>query len=114
MEFLRLLLLFLHFVGLAALIGGFVTQITAAEKRVVPTMLHGAITQLFTGGPLIGVNEALDNDVNHPKLTVKLVVLLVILVLLWRNRRTASLGQGLFFLIGGLAVLNIGLAVFWT
>lgn len=42
-------LLALHFVGLASLLGGFLTQMSAGTKRIVPAMLHGALTMLLTG-----------------------------------------------------------------
>ena len=115
MEFLQHLLLFLHFVGLASLLGGFLTQMTAIEKRAVPAMLHGALTQLVTGVALVGVDHGLpDEHVNNAKIGVKFAVLVVILVLVWRNRTRASIDKGVYFAIGGLTALNIAVAVFWT
>jgi hypothetical protein len=113
-EFVRQVLLFLHFIGLASLLGGFLTQMSATEKRVVPAMLHGALTQLVTGVALVGVLHGLDKEVDNAKIGVKSLVLLAILVLLWINRRTSLIAKGVYFAIGGLTVLNIGIAVFWT
>jgi hypothetical protein len=114
-DFLRHLFLFLHFVGLASLLGGFLTQMAAAEKRVVPAMLHGAITQLVTGVVLVGVDRNIDGEhVNNAKIGVKLAVLIVISVLLWINRAKPSISKGVFFAIGGLTAANIAIAVFWT
>ncbi|TDC55296.1 hypothetical protein E1281_13270 [Actinomadura sp. KC345] len=117
MEFLRLLLLFLHFVGLAVLIGGFVAQLQAARSapsRPGTAMLHGALTQLVTGVALVGVLQgALDEEVNNAKIAVKLAVVLAVVTLILVGRRR-PLSTPIFMTIGGLAIANVGVAVFWT
>ncbi|MGD9988133.1 hypothetical protein [Pseudonocardia sp.] len=118
MEFLRLLLVFVHFIGLAVLIGSFLAQLRqpAVEGRRSPGtgMLHGALVQLVTGIALVGIREGvLDLPVDNIKITVKLLILLVILGLVLFGRRK-PLNQVLFSAIGVLAVVNVGLAVFWV
>jgi hypothetical protein len=41
--------LVVHFLGLAALVGGTAVALTAAEPRISTVMLHGALTQLVSG-----------------------------------------------------------------
>ncbi len=113
MEFLREILLFLHFVGLAALFGGLFVQIKADPRVVNNAMFHGILTQLVTGLLLVGVLEGLDREVDNAKIGVKLVVALVIAVLVFMNRKKASLSNGLYLGLMGLTLLNIGVAVFW-
>jgi hypothetical protein len=117
MEFLRLVLIFLHFIGLAAVIGGFLAQLFAptGAVRAAKTMLHGGLTQLVTGIGLVGLYEGpLDEPVNHAKIGVKLLVALaVVSCVLIGNRRTEGAG-GLYRAAGLLAVVNVGVAVFWT
>ncbi|GEL20402.1 hypothetical protein [Pseudonocardia asaccharolytica] len=118
MEILRLLLVFLHFIGLAVLIGAFVAQVSGRPKgggfTVTSGMLHGALTQLVTGLALVGIREgALDLPVDNVKIGVKLLVLIAILALVLVGRRK-SLATGGFMAIGLLSVLNVGIAVFWT
>ncbi|WP_225755160.1 hypothetical protein [Actinotalea sp. Marseille-Q4924] len=113
MDFARDLLLVLHIVGLASIIGGFLVQTRSSRKRVEPAMLHGALTALVTGVLLVGVAEMGDVDLNHVKIGVKLVVALVIAVLAWRGRKASSVSTGVWGAIGGLALLNVVLAVFW-
>jgi hypothetical protein len=114
MKFVHDLLLFLHFVGLASLLGGFLVQMATGPRRVIAAMVHGAFTQLVTGLGLVGVNEALDEPVDNAKVGVKLVVLLVITVLVWVNRAKPAIPNGLFFAVGGLTTLDVAIAVFWT
>lgn len=113
METLRLILVFLHLLGMASLLAGFLTQLTATTKRLVPAFTHGALTQLVTGVLLVPIRGDAP-DVDNAKIGVKAVVLLVILALLWINRRRESISQTTFFAIGGLTILNVGIAVFWT
>jgi hypothetical protein len=114
MEFVEHLLVFAHFLGLAALIGGAFVQITAADKVVNRAMLDGALTQLVTGIALVGVIEgALDEELDHAKVGLKLAILLVIVVLSWVNRKKPSIPTGIWATILGLAVVNVGIAVFW-
>ena len=58
MEFLYNLIVVLHFVGLASLLGGFIVQMKSPDKGVNPAMLHGALTQLVTGVVLVGLLES--------------------------------------------------------
>ena len=113
MSLLHDVLVFLHFIGLAALFGGLFTQLRSTPRVVNAAVLHGILTQLVTGLLLVGVAEADDADVDNAKVGVKLVVALVIGVLVWVNRKKTALPDGLFFGLMGLTALNIGVAVFW-
>jgi hypothetical protein len=113
MEILRDILVFLHFVGLAALFGGLFVQIKSDPRVVNNAVLHGILTQLVTGLLLVGVLEGMDKEVDNVKIGVKLLVAIVIAVLVFANRKKTSIPNGLFFGLMGLTLLNIGVAVFW-
>lgn len=86
----------LHIIGIASLLGGFLTQMKAMGKgtaRFVPAMLHGALTMLVTGVVLVGLNQADGNTVDNIKIGVKLALLIVILGLVYVKRRREG-GQG--------------------
>jgi hypothetical protein len=114
MELARQLLIILHFIGLASLLGGFLVQMKADPRVVNNAMVHGVLTQLVTGVLLIGIREMDDLPVDHTKVGVKLLVTLVVAVLVFVNRKRATLANGAYFAIGGLTVLNICVAVLWT
>jgi hypothetical protein len=113
-ETLRLILLFLHVLGFAALIGGLLAQAGTGEKRVNSAMRDGAGTAFLTGLALVGILSAGDQEPNNTKIAVKLVVALVVLVLVMANLRKPSIPQGLWAGILALSVLNVALAVFWS
>jgi hypothetical protein len=117
-DVLRQILLILHIVGIASLLGGFLTQMPAlrtGDGRIVPAMTHGALTMLVTGLALVGVVRAgLDKDVDNAKVGTKLVILLAILLLVWGNRAADRVSSKVLGAIGLLTVANIAVAVMWT
>lgn len=114
MDFLHKLLLFIHLIGLAGVLGGALVQIATPPRRITAMILHGGLTQVVSGVLLVGVLEADDAEVNHAKIGVKLVVALVIVAAAWVYRTRDQLANVPFFGILGLALVNVGVAVFWT
>jgi len=113
MDLVEKLLLVLHFLGLASLLGGFLVQMSTRPRVVNLAMLHGALTQLVTGVLLVGTLEAADEPVDNAKVATKLVVLLVVLGLVVANRKKAEISTAVWGAIGGLTLLNVVIAVFW-
>jgi hypothetical protein len=106
-------LLFVHLIGMAALLGGGLAQITARAKRVSRAMVDGALTQVVSGLLLVGVLEGQDETVDHAKIAVKFAVGLLIAVLVWINRRKPEIPTGLYGGIVALTLCNVAVAVFW-
>lgn len=124
MEAVKNIFLVLHFVGLAALLGGFLAQMSAQVKTVTNGMLHGALLSLITGIVMVGVRYPLnDQDPNayplydNGKISVKLLILLVILILGYTSKkRNKDSNQGdtaAWATVGILTFTNIVIAVFW-
>jgi hypothetical protein len=121
MDFVYTLVVALHLLGMAALVGGYFTVAAAARGRVPvpgPVMLWGARLQLLTGLVVVGLGEAvLDNEYDSAKLAVKLLVAVVVAALVEiasaRARKDRAVASGLVHAAGGLAVLNVLVAVLW-
>lgn len=114
METLRLVLLFLHILGFAALLGGLLAQVRSPEKSVTGVMRDGAGTAFLAGLLLVGVLEAGDDPVNHAKIAIKFAIGLVIVVLVMANSRKERIPQGLWAILLLLSVANVAVAVFWS
>lgn len=114
METVRLILLILHLLGFAALVGGLLAQAGPGEKRVTGAMRDGVGTSFVTGLALVGVLEAGDDPVDHAKIAVKLLIGLVLLVLVMANLRKDQIPRGLWAGLLVLAVLNVCVAVLWS
>jgi FtsH-binding integral membrane protein len=115
-EFVRLLLVFLHLLGMALLIGMFLVQRRQpAGAPLSQGWLHVAALQLITGLALQLLAPATDQDYNGMKLGIKTLILLVIgvLALVYVIRRVPA-PKWLPPALVGLVVVNAGIAVFWT
>lgn len=117
MEILHSILLATHIFGLAAIIGAFFVQMRRRERYVLAPMLAGAIVQLVSGVGLVGLAQATDQDLIMAKIAVKLgiavVVLIAAIVAVVMQRRGGKVSPW-FHTAGGLAVVNVLVAVFWS
>lgn len=115
MQFVYDLIVILHFIGLASLLGGFLVQMSSSEKGVNPAMLHGALTQLVTGLLMVGLIESgsVDEEANMTKISVKLGIVVVITVLAFIGRRKQPPQVALWGIIGALTLANVVIAVLW-
>jgi hypothetical protein len=107
------ILVLLHLSGFAALLGGVLVQLRSKEPEVNAAMLHGSLTLLITGLALVILEEIGPNPVNYVKVAIKLVVSAIVVLLVVKNRKFASIPRGLWGLIGGLTILNAAVAVLW-
>jgi hypothetical protein len=104
----------LHFIGLAALFGGFFVQMSSTNKVVNPAMFHGSLTQLVTGLVMVGLAEsgAVDEDLNMTKISIKLLIVLVITGIVFVNRKKSSVSNSIWLSIGLLTLANMAIAVY--
>ncbi|WP_420119200.1 hypothetical protein [Micromonospora sp.] len=112
MEALRLILLYVHLIGFALLLGGAVAQYVSGRLRINAAMLWGSVIQLLTG---VGLSAPLrDGDEPAPaKLVTKLVLALLIFVMVFFSRKRAQVARGHFLAIIGLTLVTAAVAVFW-
>ena len=78
MTFLLNLLLFLHIVGVAVIVGTWIY--TMKRPTVTAGQFWAAVLMLITGLGLVGIHEMDGGSINYAKITVKIVILLVVLV----------------------------------
>ncbi len=107
----------LHIIGIASLLGGFLTQMKAMGQGAagsVPAMLHGALTARSRASHSSASTRPTATQVNTIKIGVKLALLMVILGLVYVKRDDEKVDKGLFGLVGLLTTANIFIAVLWT
>ncbi|WP_062311597.1 hypothetical protein [Demequina rhizosphaerae] len=117
MTVLRYALLVLHFVGLAAILGPALEQLKADTKRITMVMVWGARAQLLTGLGLVALAEIRagqvdDFEVDHVKIAVKLLVALAIVGIAEATRKRENPVTP-FWIVSGLTLVNIVVAVAW-
>ncbi|WP_444963122.1 hypothetical protein [Nocardiopsis sp. M1B1] len=112
MDILYSALVFLHMIGLAGIIAGFLMQVITDNPKSTKVLLHSSLLQFVTGLLLVGVAEMADlGELNHVKIAVKLLVALAVVVVGVLNLRKPA--KNLAIVAGVLAIVNIGVAVFW-
>lgn len=113
MVILENLLVLLHLLGMAAIVG----SVLVARTTPTPALVWGARAQLITGLLLVGILEAGTGPVNHAKIGVKLVVAIAVAACAEIANAKQKRTQGSAPLVqaaGLLAILNTAVAVLWT
>lgn len=118
-ESVRNIVLILHFIGMASLLGGVMVQlkdIFAGKGKIVAAMIHGAWTMLVTGLALVAVIEwrkatGDDVDINNFKIAVKSVIVVAVLFLVMFYRKRETVKRGEMLAIAALTLTNVSIAV---
>lgn len=110
------LLVVLHLVGWAIVLGG--CLVTLRKPAFPNGALHGALTALVTGVIMVGLRSAEVGDLeppNNTKIAVKLVLTLVVTGLIWYgSRKPERATRGLVGATLGITLVNVIIAVLWT
>lgn len=111
-------LLLLHFIGLAMLVGGFFAQMGATPRTVTHWMRDGVLTQLITGFAMVGIVQSGSledpSELNNTAVAIKLGIALVVTVLaLVGMRQDPEKQQPYWAACGALALVNMVVAVFF-
>ncbi|WP_423184371.1 hypothetical protein [Arthrobacter sp. NyZ413] len=122
MSILFSVLLFLHIVGAAMIVGYWIA--TMKQPTVHPRQRDGAFVQLITGIAMMGVLPVLHNqdpahfdEPDYVKLGIKFAIGLAVAVMAVIGSRKVKKGEavstGLAHGVGGLALINIAIATIW-
>lgn len=105
----------LHFLGMAAILGGWLA-IRLGAPRGLSVLVWGARAQLVTGVVLVGLLEMAQADLNMAKIGVKLAVALGAVAcaeIAGARDRKGNPAPVLVDVAAGLAVINVLVAVLW-
>jgi len=113
MQIVATILVILHLIGMAYLLGAFLVQIKDVAKgqgRILRGILDGALLQLITGILLVGIYSAglvEGEKTNDAVVGIKLVIALAIYVLAFLNRNKVPTKSVVLWIIGGLTLVNV-------
>ena len=113
MDVAQHLLVLLHLVAFAALLGGAIVQLRSREPEVNAAMLHGAWVALVSGVALWVLADSFDLRVSLAAMVVKTVLAAFLTLLVVLNRRFFSIPRGLLRLITLLVLAEAAIAVLW-
>lgn len=100
----------LHMIGLVGLVVTLILSLTKPIKKLSSGTLHSAWLQLLSGLALMGIMSS-DKDFHPAKFGVKLIVLVIILALGYRNLKKESVSTNFLYSMLGLVILNVVIAV---
>jgi len=116
MELARNILLGLHLLGTA----GILVSLVLSRKKLSPGIIHSALLSLLSGIALVGLRYPLVDadpmkweEIDNTKISVKLLIVLLILVISFKNKQKEVVSKLIVGAIATLAISNITLAVFW-
>ena len=118
MTIARNIFLLLHVVGFLGILGALLSQIPKAQKRILGGAMHSALLSLISGIALIGIRTSLHasdaakwDAPDHTKVGIKLIFLVIILILGYRNLKKPAVSTKIWATMVGLALINLFFAL---
>ena len=102
----------IHLLSVLGILALLLLQWNKSPRKLNPGILHAGLTALVAGIVLVGLHNNVkpDEELNHIKVGVKFIILLVILVLGYTNVKKQELTKNVWVTMLGLTVTNIVIA----
>ena len=102
----------IHLLSVIGILVLLLLQWNKSPRKLNPGVLHAGLTALIAGVVMVGLHDSVkpDEPLNHTKVGIKLVVLVVILALGYKNVKKPELPKNVWLTMTGLTVLNIIIA----
>ena len=102
----------IHLLSVLGILALLLLQRNKSPRKLNPGILHAGLTALVAGIVLVGLHNNVkpDEELNHIKVGVKFIILLVILVLGYTNVKKQELTKNVWVTMLGLTVTNIVIA----
>ena len=115
METVFLIAYIVHMLAIAGILGLLLLQWKKSPRKLSPGVLHSAATALIAGLVLVGsyASAKPDETLDHTKVGLKLLIVLVILVISYLNLKKSELKKNIWLTLIGLTFANILIATAW-
>jgi len=102
----------IHILSVIGILTLLLLQWNKNPRKLHPGVLHAGLTALIAGVAMVGMHNSVkpDEPLNHTKVGIKLVVLIVILALGYRNVKKPVLSKNVWLTMIGLTIFNIVIA----
>lgn len=110
-----MILYVIHVLCVVAILYLLVHQWNKSPRKFHPGILHAGLTALIAGLAMVGMFSTVhpDETLNHTKIGIKLLILIGILVVGYRNLKKPILEKSTWLLLIALTAINILIASFW-
>ncbi len=108
METVFLIAYIAHMLAIAGILVLLLLQINKTPRKLSKGVIHSAATALLAGLVLVGTYSSAkpDETMDHTKVGIKLIIILVILVLSYMNSKKSELKKSTWLTLIGLTLLN--------
>jgi len=102
----------IHILSVIGILALLLLQWNKSPRKLNPGVLHAGLTALIAGIVMVGLHDSVkpDEPLNHTKVGIKFLVLIVILALGYRNLKKPELPKNVWLTMIGLTVLNLVIA----
>jgi hypothetical protein len=102
----------IHILSVIGILTLLLLQWNKNPRKLNPGVLHAGLTALIAGAAMVGMHNSVkpDEPLNHTKVGIKLVVLIVILALGYKNVKKPELSKNVWLTMIGLTIFNIVIA----
>ena len=102
----------IHLLSVLGILVLLLLQWNKNPRKLNPGVLHAGLTALIAGVVMVGLHNSVkpDEELNHTKVGIKLLVLIVILALGYKNVKKPVLPKNVWLTMTGLTILNIVIA----
>jgi hypothetical protein len=102
----------IHLLSVIGILSLLLHQWNKSPRKLNPGVLHASLTALIAGIVMVGLHNNVkpDEELNHIKVGIKFIFLLVILVLGYTNVKKPVLPKNVWLVMLGLTVTNIVIA----
>ena len=102
----------IHLLSVIGILVLLLHQWNKSPRKLNPGVLHAGLTALIAGVVMVGLHDSVkpDEELNHTKVGIKFLVLVVILTLGYKNVKKPELPKNVWLTMTGLTVLNIVIA----
>jgi hypothetical protein len=102
----------IHLLSVLGILVLLLLQVNKSPRTLNPGVLHAGLTALVAGLVLVGLHNVVkpDEELNHVKVAIKFVILLVILALGYKNVKKPEISKNVWLTMFSLTIANIFIA----
>ena len=102
----------IHILSVIGILALLLHQWNKNPRKLNPGVLHAGLTALLAGIVMVGLHDSVkpDEPLNHTKIGIKLLFLIVILALGYKNVKKPELPKNVWLTMTGLTIVNIIIA----
>jgi hypothetical protein len=103
----------IHILSILGILGLLLSQVQKSPRKLNPGVIHAGLTAFVAGIVMTSIWDQVkpDEEINNTKIGVKLLVLIAILFLGYRNVKKDVLKTSVWATMLGLTLLNVVIAV---